>query len=119
MAHYRLSPQAQQDIEAILEWTHKEFGEKIRRRYQALLTRAIMDVAENPERAGSRARPEIGVAARTYHLRHSRDHVKKSDGTIHRPRHILVYRVVDDGQVDIARVLHDGMELKRHLPDEG
>jgi toxin ParE1/3/4 len=96
MAHYRLSPQAEQDIEAILEWTHEEFGEKIRRRYEALLPRAIMDVAEDPARAGSRARPEIGVGARTYHLRHSRDRVRRSIGTIHRPRHILVFRIRDE-----------------------
>ena len=119
MIRYRLTPQAEQDIEAILVWTHEEFGEKVRRRYEALLTRAIMDVAENPERTGSRARPEIAVAARIYHLRHSRDRVKKSIGTIHHPRHILVYRVVEADLVDIVRVLHDGMDPKRHLPDEG
>jgi toxin ParE1/3/4 len=118
MPRYRLSRQAEQDIEAILEWTHKEFGEKVRRRYEALLTRAITDVAENPERTGSRARPEIAVGTRTYHLRHSRDRVRKSIGTIHRPRHFLVYRLRDEDQVDIGRVLHDGMDLKLHLPDE-
>jgi toxin ParE1/3/4 len=119
MLRYRLSPQAEQDIEAILVWTHDEFGEKVRRRYEALLTRAIMDVAENPERTGSRARPEIAVAARTYHLRHSRDRVRKSVGTIHHPRHILVCRIVEVDLVDIVLVLHDGMDPKRHLPDEG
>ena len=65
MASYRLSPQAEQDIEAILQWTHEEFGAKVRRRYETLLTRAIMDVAEDPDRVGTRARPEIGVAGGT------------------------------------------------------
>src|SRR3954454_15552804 len=73
MPQYRLSPFAEQDIEAILEWTHEHFGGKGRLRYEALLTRAIMDVAADPERAGSHARPEIAAGARTYHLRHSRD----------------------------------------------
>ena len=100
MANYRLSPQAEQDIETILEWTHEEFGEKIRRRYEALLTRAIMDVAEDPERAGSRT-VRRSAWPRTYHLRHSRDRVRKSIGTIHRPRHILVFRIRDKRQVDI------------------
>jgi toxin ParE1/3/4 len=118
VANYRLSPQAEQDIEAILEWTHAECGEKIRRRYETLLTRAIMDVAEDAKRAGSRARPEIGVAARSYHLRHSGDRVRKSIGKIDRPRHILVFRIRDDHQVDIARVLHDGMDLDRHVPED-
>lgn len=117
MPGYRLSPQAEDDIEVILAWTHEEFGEKVRRRYEALLTRAILDVAENPERPGTRGRPELAAGARTYHLRHSRDRVRKSIGTIHSPRHILVYRVHDD-EVQIGRVLHDGMDLKRHLPVE-
>jgi len=118
MPLYRLSPQAQQDIEANLEWTHEEFGEKARRRYEALLTRAIMDVVEAPERTGSHARPEIATAARTYHLRYSRDRVRKSIGRVHRPRHFLLYRTRDDDQVEIGRVLHDGVDLKRHLPEE-
>ena len=48
--------------------------------YEALLTRAILDIAAEPERAGSHARPEIADAARTYHLRHSRDHVSAAIG---------------------------------------
>jgi plasmid stabilization system protein ParE len=65
MPDIRLSPRAEQDIEAILAWTHEEFGEKARLRYEALLTRAILDVAESPERGGSHERPEITAAART------------------------------------------------------
>ncbi len=117
MARYRLSPQAVQDIETILDWTHREFGAKMRRRYEALLTRAIMDVADDPERAGSHARPEVAVAARTYHVRHSRDRVRKSIGRVHRPRHFLLYRVGVEHRVEIGRVLHDSMELRRQLPD--
>lgn len=119
MSRFRLSPQAEQDIEAILEWTHDEFGEKTRLRYEALLTQAIIDVADDPERAGSHARPEIAAAVRTYHLRHSRNRVKKSIGRIHRPRHFLLYRVNSANKVDIGGVLHDGMELRRHIPDGG
>jgi toxin ParE1/3/4 len=114
MSEYRLSPEAILDIEAILEWTHLEFGERGRRRYEALLTRAMMDVAANPERVGSRARSEIATGAWTYHLRHSRDRVRKSVGRVHRPRHFLLYRFGGD-QVEIGRVLHDGMDLTRHV----
>ena len=118
MAQYRLSPQAEQDIEAILAWSHEEFGEKARLRYEALLIRAILDVAEVPERAGSHERPDIVNGARTYHLRYSRDHVKRTVGRVQRPRHFLLYRTFDEGGVEIGRVLHDGMDLSRHLPDD-
>jgi toxin ParE1/3/4 len=118
MARFRLAPQAERDIEAILAWTHEEFGEKARRRYEALLAKAILDVAESPGRPGSHDRPEIAPAARTYHIRHSRAWVKRTAGKVERPRHFLLYRTRDDGTVEIGRVLHDGMDLRRHLSDD-
>jgi toxin ParE1/3/4 len=116
MARYRLSPQAEQDIEAILAWTDARFGEKARLRYEALLTRAILDVGDAPDRPGSHERPEIAASVRTYHLRHSRDRVGKRPGKVQRPRHFLLYRISSDGVVEIGRILHDGMDLRRHLP---
>lgn len=65
MRPYRVSPRAEQDIEAIFAWTHEEFGEKARVRYEALLIRAMLDVAASPERAGSQDRPDIAASART------------------------------------------------------
>jgi hypothetical protein len=34
------------------------------------------------------------------------------------PRHLLVYRVVPPEMVVILRVLHDSMDLLRHLPSD-
>jgi toxin ParE1/3/4 len=65
MRPYRFSPQAEQDIEAILAWTHEGFGEKARVRYEALPIRAMLDVAESPQRAESQDRPDIAASART------------------------------------------------------
>jgi toxin ParE1/3/4 len=61
MSQYRLSPTAERDIDAILEWSHVQFGEQGRLRYEALLAQAIKDVTEDPERAGSHDRPEIAA----------------------------------------------------------
>ncbi len=118
MPRYRLSPQAERDLETILAWTHEEFGEKARRRYEALLIQAIRDVAETPDRPGSRDRAEIAPEARTYHLRHSQNRVKTSAGRVRQPRHFLLYRQTRDGTIEIARVLHDSMDLRRHLPED-
>ncbi len=118
MARYVISPAAERDIESILAWTHEQFGREGRLRYEALIVRAILDVADDPERAGSHTRPEIAVAARTYHLRHSRNRVPAAVGRIRRPRHFLLYRTRDDGRVEIGRVLHERMDLARHLPED-
>lgn len=117
MPRYVLAPAAQADIEAILAWSHDQFGELARLRYEALLVQSILDVVDDPGRAGSFRRPEIAEAARTYHLRHSRDRVDAVSGRVRHPRHFLLYRASTDGRVEIARVLHDSMDLDRHLPD--
>ena len=113
-----VSPAAERDIESILAWTHNRFGLQARLRYEALLVRAILDVADHVERAGSQTRPEIATAARTYHLYHSRQGVEVAIGRVRRPRHFLLYRTCEDGKIEIGRVLHDSMDLRQHLPDE-
>jgi len=118
MTRFVLSPAAVHDIEEILVWSHEQFGEQARLRYEALLIQGIQDIANDPQRAGSHARPEIADSIRTYHLRHSRDHVGASTGRVGHPRHFLLFRVQTNGQVEIARVLHDSMDLQRHLLED-
>jgi toxin ParE1/3/4 len=113
-----ISPAAMEDIEAVLGWTHAEWGKAASLRYEALLIQAILDVAKNPELPGSSIRLEISSSARTYHLFHSRNHVATDVGRVKRPRHFVLYRVRADGTVEIGRVLHESMDLARHLPDE-
>jgi toxin ParE1/3/4 len=118
MSRYVLSPAALRDIESILAWTHEQFGVSGRLRYEALLVQAILDVADDAERAGSQKRPEIAPAARTYHLYQSRNRVEAAAGRVRHPRHVLLYRVCDDGRIEVGRVLHDSMDLSRHLPEQ-
>jgi toxin ParE1/3/4 len=118
MVRFRLSPLAERDIEAILAWTHEHFGERGRLRYEALIVRTIQDVADDPMRPGTLARPELTPGARTYHLRLSRDRIMPATDRVRQPRHFLLYRARPDEPVEIGRVLHDGMDLMRHLPDD-
>ena len=60
MLRYRLSEVAQADVINILSWTHEHFGEAARRRYESLIVAALRDVATQPDRPGSIARPELG-----------------------------------------------------------
>jgi toxin ParE1/3/4 len=61
--------------------------------------------------------PELGASIRSWHLRLSREHVNPSVGIVRRPRHFLVYRLEPD-LVVVGRLLHDAMELARHLDAE-
>lgn len=116
MATFRLAASAKADILAILAWTDDHFGDLARRRYEALLVAALRDIAADPQRPGTIARPELGPSVRSYHLRHSRRRANLLGSFVRKPRHLLLYRSESDGIVDIGRVLHDSMELERHMP---
>lgn len=113
----RISATAGEDIRTLLQHTLANFGEFALERYQALLLAAIQDIAADPERPGSIARPEFGLAVRSYHLRFSRDRAQVRGEIVRRPRHLLLYRAQLPTLIGIGRVLHDSMELERHLPD--
>ena len=117
MLRYQLSDSAQADVVGILAWTHEQFGESARLRYERLIIAALRDVATQPDRPGSIPRPELGVGVRSWHLRLSRTHVAAGAGVVGRPRHFLVYRP-DDHVLVVGRILHDAMELARNLDPE-
>ena len=116
MRGYRLSAAAEDDIIDLLAYTASRFGEAAQRRYQRLLNKALRDIAADPERAGSIARPELGSGVRSYYLIHSGDSGRNTDGVVRRPRHVLLYRMARADLLGVGRVLHDAMELTRHLP---
>lgn len=116
MPIYRLSTVAEEDIIQLLAYTQDRFGEIARRRYEALLVAGLRDIASDPERTGSVARAELGPAVRSYHLRHSRGRARTPDSLVRQPRHVLLYRVGQPTLIGVGRVLHDAMEVERHLP---
>lgn len=118
MRTYRLSAAAERDIVDSLTYTDEQFGELARRRYETLIVTALRDIAADPERNGSALRVELGPGVRIYHLRHSRDRARLADGVVRRPRHLVLYRPLGADLIGVSRLLHDAMDLQRHLPTE-
>ena len=112
-----LAPAARRDIREALKWSEEKFGSRAAERYRALLKQALRDVAADPERPGSRERPELSSGARTYHLSFGRGRARPA-GAVKNPRHFVLYRRNDEGAVEVARVLHDACDLERHLPED-
>ena len=112
MADYRLTQTARADIVSILAWSHEQFGEQALKRYEALIATAIRDAASRSDDGGPTVRPELGEGVFTWHLARSRG--RTPGGRVHRPRHFLVCRRDGDTLV-IGRVLHDAMDLRRHV----
>ena len=118
MSRYRLSGPALQDIATILAESAVRFGDAASERYERLIATAFMDLATDPARTGSRAAPELGDGARIYHLRSSRRRAGMGIGAVGRPRHFVIYRVVEAEAIGVARVLHDSMDLPAHEADD-
>jgi toxin ParE1/3/4 len=118
MAVWRLARSARADIVDVLACTEVTFGPIARLRYERLLATAIRDIADDAQRAGTLARPEIGEDVCSHHLRYSRERARTEHGTVARPRHFLLYRIVRADLIGIGRVLHDAMEIERHSPPD-
>jgi toxin ParE1/3/4 len=103
----RFSKPAAQDIEDVLAYTRAHFGDKKHKEYKELILLALSDISIDPNRRPARKRPEIHPDARIFHIARPGKQA----------RHFFLFRVTNDLFIDIARLLHDSMELERHLPD--
>jgi toxin ParE1/3/4 len=103
----RISKRAVRDIEQAIAYTLQHFGERKHEVYKSLIREALADVAAHPLAPPAKPRPELHRNARTFHI------ARKGKPA----RHFFLYRVVGKEFLDIGRLLHDSMDLQRHLPE--
>ena len=102
----RLAAQAELDFSEIITWTNENFGERQAEAYAETLTLAIEALHDGPEQLGVKARHDIGPGIRTLHVaRQGRS-----------GRHFVVFSEAKDQYIDVLRLLHDSMDLARHIP---
>ena len=106
----RLAEAAGQDYQAILRWTVEHFGRAQARTYAKTLSSALQDLSQGPSLTGVRLREDIGPGIHTLHVaRHGR-----------KGRHFVVFRVApapDNSVIEVLRLLHDSMDLPRHMSE--
>ena len=88
-------------------------GAQARIRYRGLLTAALRRIAVDPVGLSSIDRGELLDGIRSFHIRHSRN--ESREVPVIEPVHVIFYRKVEPGLVEIVRVLHERMEPSRHL----
>ena len=108
-----VAPRAERDLDDILTRSATVFGEAAAERYRRLIDRAIANLLADPARSGVRTQPGLPPAIRLYALRMAAHGTPPSD-RVNRPRHPVVFRY-DAKEVRIVRVLHESMDMKRHL----
>jgi len=102
----QLARQAEQDFAEILQWTVRTFGPAQAEIYAETLGLAIEALSEGPDVTGSKARDEIFPGIRTLHItRQGR-----------KGRHFVVFRTGSGQMIEVLRLLHDSMDMTRHLP---
>jgi len=101
-----LAEGAERDFFSILRWTTEQFGKRQARVYEKTLRSAMKALASGPDALGCRARPELGADVASLHVaRQGR-----------RARHLIVFRAhANLATIEVLRILHDSMELARHL----
>ena len=95
-AEYRLSPEADRDMELIWLYTLEQWGLDQANRYTDDLTAAFSQLSENPR---------IGAISEDIRKGYRRSRVG---------RHTIYYRITDYG-IAVIRILHDRMLPKRHF----
>lgn len=97
MAEYRLTNKAVQDLNEIWNYTFDHWSEKQADRYYNMLLGFCEDIAEQPEMGKNYE----GIASDLFGLKAN--------------RHIIFYRKMRTGGVEITRFLHRQMDLKNRI----
>ncbi len=96
MREIQKRPRAREDLNQIWHYTYKQWGEDQADRYLLELGRAILQLGEKPECGKSRE----AIGAGYWSIRSG--------------RHVIFYKFTA-ATVSIRRVLHDQMDVDRHL----
>jgi toxin ParE1/3/4 len=104
----RLGTEAEKDFVRILKYTRDTFGRRQVDVYRTTLLDALAALDAGPDVPESIRREDIRPNLRTLHVaRLGR-----------RGRHFIMYRAAQDHVIEVVRILHDAMDLARHLPPD-
>jgi len=108
---YRLTGAAEEQIDTLLLASARAFGLEAAGRYGRLILTVLSAVGGEPDLPGSVEVPRLrGI--RAYPIRLARRRAEP----VHRvaaPRHLVIYRLAEDGVVEILGLVHDRMVLSR------
>jgi toxin ParE1/3/4 len=104
----RLTAAAETDFRGIVQWTAERFGRAQARAYAETLSMALAALAVGPTAIGVKPRDDIAKGLFSFHV--------TSAGR--KGRHFVIFRISGDQHpaIEVLRLLHDSMDLPRHLP---
>ena len=99
MAKYKLTNKAVEDLSKIWDYTFEVWSEKQADKYYDGLISNCQDIAENPD-LGKNYK---GISKKLLGLKTN--------------RHIIFYRASSNQYVEITRILHERMDLKKRIAE--
>ena len=99
MAKYKLTNKAVADLSKIWEYTFEVWSEKQADKYYDGLISNCEEIAKNPD------------FGKNY------EGISKQLLGIKSNRHIIFYRTLDEDYVEITRILHERMDLKKRITE--
>ncbi|WP_396596922.1 type II toxin-antitoxin system RelE/ParE family toxin [Dokdonia sp. R86516] len=99
MAQYKLTNKAVEDLSKIWDYTFEVWSEQQADKYYDGLISNCLEIAENPDFGKSYegiSKQLLGVKAN---------------------RHIIFYRTLNENYVEITRILHERMDLKKRITE--
>ena len=106
-----VAPRAQRDIHIIIQQSRDRHGSRAADRYRRLIDLALTQLCNDVVPLSSKP-ADIGNL-RLYALRFAARGLPLAN-TVRAPVHVIAYQF-DDRRVDIVRILHEAMDLPRHL----
>lgn len=97
MAEYKLTNKAVEDLSKIWNYTFEVWSEKQADRYYAELISNCIEIAENP----NLGKNYEGISKQLLGLKTN--------------RHIIFYRTLNPNYVEITRILHERVDLKKRI----
>lgn len=99
MAEYHLTNKAVEDLNGIWEYTFDYWSEEQADKYYSMLLEFFQTIADNPESGKNYDGIVTGISGLRAH------------------RHIIFYRKINTGMIEIIRILHERMDLKSRISE--
>ncbi len=99
MAEYKLTNKAVEDLSKIWDYTFEVWSESQADKYFDSLIANCQEIANNPDLGKN----YDGISTQLYGLKVN--------------RHIIFYRTLEEEDIEITRILHERMNLKKNMND--
>ena len=99
MAKYKLTNKAVEDLSKIWDYTFEVWSERQADKYYESLISNCKEIADNP------------------HLGKNYNGINQSLLGMKMNRHIIFYRILNKNYVEITRILHERMDLKKRITE--